>query len=227
MAPKPRLTAFTKSRREDAIRSLPILVGRPDLRNPIEPADLKQFLQAVVGKYEPNVKVRARVFAWHFPSEVERYAKDLQLAVDRMLRPAPLTFDLIPIESPRFRQHVLELYADVDDAALLLSFVRAPVIGRIEATRATGRHWRFEAKGARAWSVGVRLVNCQWDFNYQQGHFNAEKGAVLMREKEADSFRAVLNIEHEFESAGSRVVACKLQDSAGGECIETTAIDVK
>lgn len=205
----------------------PILVGNTDLRNPIDPNDLKRFVQAVVTKHKPNVKILARVFAWSFPADVERYKNELQAAVDQMVRPQPLAIKLIPIESEEFRRHVLELYADVEDTALLLSFIRPPVIGQIETMKIKGREWKFEAKGARAWSTGVRLVNCQWDFDYQEGHFTADRGAILMREKEKDSFRAVLTVEYEFEEPGTKNVACKLQDSAGGECVEVVTIEVK
>lgn len=204
----------------------PILVGNSEFKKPIKNEQLRRFVEAVASKYKPNAKIHARVFAWHFPSDIEKYAKQLRVAIDAMVRPAPFEFELIPIESEKFRHHIISLYSDVEDTELLLAFVRPPVIGKIEATKVGGRTWRFEAKGARAWNPGVRLVNCQWDFDYQDAHFNAARGHALMREKDKDSFRAVLEVEHEFENPGRFIIACKLQDSAGGECLETVEVIV-
>ena len=193
---------------------------------------LQQSAQDGANKYTPTTKITARVFAWIFPAAIKLYAKEIQRAFDASGRAEPIVLELIPIDSEQFRQHVLQLYSDVGDTSLLLSFVRPPVIGNVEATKVKGTTWSFEAKGARAWNDRDRLVNCQWDFDYQDGHFNARKGEVLMREeyqraKGEKSWRAVLSVEHTFEKSGRYVVACKVQDSVGGETIETVVVEVK
>lgn len=210
----------------------PILVGNVDVENPLDSETLRQFAQDVAKKYTPTTKITARVFAWNFPAAIKQYAKEIQRIFDMSGRAEPIVLELIPIDSEQFRQHVLQLYADVGDTSLLLSFVRSPVIGSIEAAAVKGKTWSFEAKGARAWNERDRLVNCQWDFDYQEGHFNAEKGAVLQREeyqraKGEKSWRAILSIEHTFEKSGRYTVACKVQDSVGGETIETVEVEVK
>ena len=45
------------------------------------------------------------------------------------------------------------------------------------------------------------LVNCQWDFDYQEGHFAADKEYVLTREKKQDKKRT-------FRFCGSRNTRC-------------------
>ncbi len=204
----------------------PILIGNVDVKNPIEPKQLKFFLESVNTKYHANTPVHARVFAWHFPAAVERYAEQLKTFIGTLVRPAELSIELIPIDSEIFRAHVMRLYADIQDSALLLSFIHQPVIGKIGALKVDGKKWKFEAQGARAVTSGVKLVNCQWDFDYQPGHFNADKGAMLMREKDKDTFRAILTVEQEFEHSGTFNIACKIQDSAGGEFVDYITIDV-
>ncbi len=71
--------------------------------------------------------------------------------------------------------------------------------------------YEFEAQDAASTNAGGYLVNCQWDFDYQRGHFAADREYVLGRQelkgKEAKlagrKFEAVLTAKHKFERAGT------------------------
>ncbi len=79
------------------------------------------------------------------------------------------------------------------------------------------------------------LVNCQWDFDYQRGHFVAHPDYVLGRteikgketKEKGRKFEAVLVAEHEFENTGRVAVACRVQDNLGGETIKTVEVEVE
>lgn len=67
-------------------------------------------------------------------------------------------------------------------------------------------------------------MNCQWDFDYQEGHFAADKEYILSREKitgkkKGEHFVAVLKAKHSFEKEGEVTIACKVQDNLAGEAI--------
>jgi len=91
--------------------------------------------------------------------------------------------------------------------------------------------YEFEAIDALSTNEDGWLVNCQWDFDYQEGHFSADKDYVLSREKikdkkKGEQFRAILKARHIFEKAGGYIVACKVQDNLAGEIIFSKKIKV-
>ena len=99
---------------------------------------------------------------------------------------------------------------------------------------------QFEAIDAFSTNEDGWLVNCQWDFDYQEGHFAADNDYVLSREKVTDPvklrngaskkkgehFKAVLKAKHAFEKFGEAIVACKVQDNLAGETIFSRKIKV-
>ena len=91
--------------------------------------------------------------------------------------------------------------------------------------------YEFEAIDAISTNEDGWLVNCQWDFDYQDGHFAADKDYVLSREKVTDKkkgerFKAVLKAKHVFEHSGEATIACKVQDNLAGETVLAKIIKV-
>ena len=113
---------------------------------------------------------------------------------------------------------------DVEEAELFLRFSKAPVIGDIKTKKIGPLEYEFEAVDAISTNEDGWLVNCQWDFDYQEGHFAADKDYVLSREKKNDEkqgeiFEAIVKAKHKFEKEGNNIVACKVQDNLAGETI--------
>ena len=74
-------------------------------------------------------------------------------------------------------------------------------------------------------------MNCQWDFDYQEGHFSADKEYILSREKvknkkQGEIFKAILKAHHTFERPGEVTVACKIQDNLAGEAVLSKKISI-
>ena len=115
-----------------------------------------------------------------------------------------------------------------------MRFNKEPIVGELAATRIGPREYGFEARDADSINAGGYLVNCQWDFEFQRGHFSAGSAYVLGRReltgKDAKAaghkFEAVLTAEHTFARAGVSTVACQVQDNLGAEAIRTLTLEV-
>ena len=214
----------------------PVRVGPADPEAAPDAKEVQAFFEAVIGKLEPNVRTIARYVCWRASPELIAYKRRLSDYVRKNIQPkgADLDFDFLFIDSEEFRERIRQKYPDADDNEFLLRFTKEPVVGSVEATRAGPRHYHFEARDADSTNTGGYLVNCQWDFDYQRGHFAADPKYVLGRQelkgKEAKAagrkFGAVLAAEHKFEKAGARTIACRVQDNLGAETIRSVAVEV-
>ena len=214
----------------------PLRVGPADPDASPDAGDVKAFFEAVLSKLQPNVRTVARYVCWRISPELKGYRRKLSDYVRRNIEPrgADLDFDFLLIDSEEFRERIRQKYPDADDNEFLLKFTKEPVIAEVAATRLGPRRYSFEARDADSTNIGGYLVNCQWDFDYNRGHFAADAAYVLcrteMKGKEAKAaghkFEAVLTAEHTFESAGTRTVACRVQDNLGAEVVRTLTIEV-
>ena len=214
----------------------PLRIGPADPDEAPDPKDVQAFFEAVLKQLQPNVRTVARYVCWRGSPELTAYRRKLSNYVRRNVQPrgADMDFDLLYIDSEKFRERIRQKYPDADDNEFLLRFTKEPVIGEIAATRLGPRKYRFEARDADSTNAGGYLVNCQWDFHYQRGHFAADSKYVLGRRefkgKDAKAaerkFEAVLTAEHTFPSKGTRTVACRVQDNLGAETVRTINIEV-
>jgi len=137
-------------------------------------------------------------------------------------------------------QKFMEQYADAlkraretygvpeDDKDKLMQFVESPIINELVVTKLPNEKlsYRFEAL-AKSLNQGGKLINCQWDFDYENGNFSDPEYALRRKAIKGDGFDADLVAEKIFSKAGSYSIACKVQDSFGGETIKTMSIEVK
>jgi len=135
-----------------------------------------------------------------------------------------MEIDLIPLDSKEFRKRILQRYQDIDEAEFYLRFSKQPVIGEIKVKKVASLEYEFEALDAFSSNEDGYLVNCQWDFDYHEGHFTADKEYILSRQKikpkgRDERFEAVLTAKHKFEKAGEYTIACKVQDNLAGEIV--------
>ncbi len=215
----------------------PLRVGPADPDRAPDAKDVQAFFEAVVKKHlQPNVRTVARYVCWRTSPELTAYKRRLTEYVRRNIQPrgADLDFDFLLIDSEEFRERIRQKYPDADDNEFLLRFTKEPVVGEIAATRSGPRTYKFEARDADSTNAGGYLVNCQWDFDYQRGHFGADSAYVLGRRElkgaEANAaghkFEAVLAAEHTFTESGARTIACRVQDNFGAEAIRTLTLEV-
>lgn len=207
----------------------PILVGPSDPNKSIEAQDIKEFFDEIKAKLEPNKLVRAKIIAWRFSRQVLAYIKTLRNYAEK--HNLPLELEAIPLDSKEFRARILQRMPDIEENEFFLRFSKAPVIGDIKIKEVGSLEYEFEAMDAFSTNEDSWLVNCQWDFDYQEGHFSANKDYVLSREKKKDKkhgeiFEAILKAKHKFEKDGENTIACKVQDNLAGESILSKKIEV-
>jgi hypothetical protein len=215
----------------------PLCVGPADPDEAPDPKHVQAFFDAVVRQLQPNVRTIARYVCWRASPELVAYRKRLADYVRKNIQPrgADLDFDFLLIDSEEFRERIRAKYPDADDNEFLLRFTQEPVVGEIAATRTGAKAYRFEARDADSTNAGGYLVNCQWDFEYQRGHFAAHRDYVLgrteLKGKEAKAagrkYEANLAADHTFEKPGAVTIACRVQDNLGAETIRTLSLAVE
>lgn len=210
-------------------QSEPILVGPSNPNESISGKEVKAFFDEIKSRLEPNKLVNAKIIGWRFSRQITEYIKILEQYIFK--HNLPVKLELIPLDSKEFRARVLQRYPDASDAEFFLRFSKAPVIGDIKVKKIKGLECEFEAIDAFSTNEDGWLVNCQWDFDYQEGHFAADKDYVLSREKikdkkKGEQFKAILKARHIFKKAGEYTIACKVQDNLAGETIFSKKIKV-
>ncbi|KKU15861.1 MAG: methylase N-4/N-6 domain protein [Candidatus Jorgensenbacteria bacterium GW2011_GWA2_45_9] len=210
-------------------QSEPILIGPADPKKSVSGKEVKAFFDEIKARLEPNKLVSAKIIGWRFDRQIVEYIKILEKYIEK--HTLPLKLNLIPLDSKEFRARVLQRYPNIDEAEFFLRFSKAPVIGDIKMKKVGELEYEFEAIDAISTNEDGWLVNCQWDFDYQEGHFAADKDYVLSREKVTDKkkgerFKAVLKAKHMFEKSGEMIVACKVQDNLAGETIFSKKVKI-
>lgn len=214
----------------------PILVGPGDPDGTLEPRKVKAFFEACLRHLQPNTKMKARVLAWKFSPQLNAYRKQLldYIAKHLVSKGVAMELDYVPINSQEFRERIVRKYPDASDNEFFLRFTQPPIVGEIVYKKIGPRAYRFEAVDTYSTNLDGYLVNCQWDFDYQRGHFGAHPNYVLGRrelkgneaKQKERKFEAVLVAEHEFEKLGKYTVACRVQDNLGGETVKSIEITV-
>ena len=214
----------------------PLLVGPANSESSPDPRAVQAFFDACVRELQPNVKLTARVVCWRSSPDLLAYRKRLMDYVRKNIEPrgASMDLDFLLIDSEEFRDRIRSKYPDADESEFLLRFTKEPIVGEVRATPLGTRKYRFEAADADSTNAGGYLVNCQWDFDYQRGHFSADSGYILGRKElkgaeakaKSRKFEAVLEAEYAFPAGGKKTVACRVQDNLGAETIRTVTIEV-
>ena len=152
--------------------------------------------------------------------------KSIKADVTRALNAKGLKvqLDFVSLSGENFRKRVFknigEENTNLKMASLteLLVFSLTPYIGGIRVVSQKGLKVTFELTSPQAVGGG-RLVNCQWDFNYNGERFGDKKYALNRKQDKDKNIIAKLDVEHEFKEYGEYTVASKVQDNIGGEGI--------
>jgi len=83
----------------------------------------------------------------------------------------------------------------------------------------------FALEGARAIGAGAKLINCQWDFSYDNSRF-ASREHALNRDGKNGEFTAILVTEHTFPKSGIYSIAARVQDNLDGQATVAARIEV-
>ena len=201
----------------------PIWVGRADLDSQATADDVLEFANAVrrLPLYRDANLRDGTMLAWGFRADAEDAARELREreALDVNF----VRLSQVRIGDPGFREHIVGRSTDRADYSEFLTFVHPPVV--TVAHRALGgRAVTFDAGDSAVVNIGAEIVNVQWDFDYDGQRFVAEPGYSFQRDKGG---KVKLRVTHKFDRAGAYHVACRVQDSRGGEGTWSAEIEVK
>ena len=201
----------------------PIWVGLAGLDSQATADDVLEFANAVrrtVQYRDANLR-DGTMLAWGFRADAEAAAKELRErgAVDVNF----VRLSQVRIGEPGFREHIVGKSTDRADYSEFLTFVHPPVVSVAHRAH-DGRAVTFDAGDSVVVNVGAELVNVQWDFDYDGRRFVAAPGYAFQRSKGG---KVNLRVTHKFDRTGTYHVACRIQDSRGGEGTRAVEVEVK
>ena len=201
--------------------AIPVWVGDPDQRSSVTAKEVEDFANAIrkTVRYQQDNLRDGIMLAWAFRPDAVSAAEKL-----RQLENTELNFvrlEQIRIDSPRFREQVAALSTDHADYENFLTFVQPP---RVEVgwKRITTKNYKFDVSETAVMNPGAKLINVQWDFNYED-RFSSTQGYSFLRSKKN---QPVFQTQFEFAQKGKFRIACKVQDDMGGEGIWIGEIEV-
>lgn len=224
------LNAYGASRIEDLSgvihgwrNQLPIWVGQPGLDDQATAEDVQAFANAVrrTEQYQQANLRNGEMLAWGF-------RPDAAEAADRLRQREAIDVNFIQLAQIRigddeFRRHVVRRSTDMADYSDFLTFIQPPVVD-VGWRALGGRSVTFDAGGTAVVNPGAVLINIQWDFDYEGETFSATPGYSLQQDKKTK--RPLLKVTHKFPRTGTFHVACRVQDSRGGEGMWDGKVDV-
>ena len=225
-------TRTTDAAHDDALihgwhRRIPIWVGAPELASQATAADVRDFANAVRRTTEyQQANLRSGVMlAWAFRRDAVEAAERL-----RNLQDVDVNFielEQVSIGGAGFRDRIVgRSVADKDDYGEFLTFVQPPQVNVGFRARKGTKTVTFDAGSTAVVNSDASIINVQWDFNYDGARFTATQGYSFQKGSGKNK-KPQLRVTHKFARAGVFRVACKVQDSRGGEGMWTGEVEVK
>ncbi|MBI2042714.1 MAG: site-specific DNA-methyltransferase [Candidatus Nealsonbacteria bacterium] len=210
----------------------PILIGPASPHKKLNVQRVKEFVQAVIGKHiQKNQRYTLTIIAWQFDPSIKDYCRQLLKGFFKKLQMqgVVLEIELIPIRSKQFRERIATTYGvPEEDKEKLMQFVESPIINEIIVKKDKDKKFTYRLEAlAKSLNEGGNLINCQWDFNYASGNFSDPEYALRRKAIKGNGFEADLEVEKTFERPGTYTIACKVQDSFGGETIKSIQLKVE
>ena len=172
-------------------------------------------------EYQQSNLRDAIMLAWGFD-------ENARTAADRLRQQAQLDvnfvrLDQVRIDSPQFRRHIADQSTERGDYSSFLTFVQPPIV-EIGVKQLGGGSVKFDAGDTYVVNREAEIVNVQWDFNYNGRSFRATRGFSFVRDRNK---KPALTATHKFGRTGKVRVACKVQDSRGGEGMWEDDVEVE
>ena len=198
---------------------LPIWVGEAGLDAQATAADVRAFANAIRGttQYQQANLRDGIMLAWGFRADASAAA--VQLRQQEAVAVNFVRLKQIRIGDDDFREHIVRRSTDRADYGEFLTFVQPPVVS-VGWRALGGLSATFDAGDTAVVNPGAELINLQWDFNYNGRRFTATQGYSFQRgksKKRRKEGKLPLRVTHKFSRPGKHRVACRAQDSRGGE----------
>ena len=200
---------------------LPIWVGEPPLESQATAADVQEFANAIrrTPQYQQANLRDGVMLAWGFRTDAVDAAKQL-----RQLAEIDVNFirlKQVSIGDADFREHIIGRSTNKADYGAFLTFVQPPVVN-VGYRALRGGSVTFDAGDTAIINLDAEIVNVQWDFDYNGSRFSATPGYSFPKDRKVQ-----VQVTHKFARLGQHTVACRVQDSRGGEGIWVGKIEVR
>lgn len=213
---------------------LVISVGSGDPKDRVSLAQVENALKDTLRQYAKQLSEGEeriiQVIGWSFDPNVESWkSKAIKALNDKNVK---VQIELVSLSSESFRQKVFrnvgESNIDLKFNRLnqLLSFTGAPYAGMISVANQPDGKVSFSVNGARALGAGGKLINCQWDFDYDGARFANRDYALNRNKVGSGDFEAVLQAEYQFMRDGVYTVAARVQDNLDGQATATAKVSI-
>ena len=199
---------------------LPVWVGESALDSQASASDVQAFANAIrrTTEYQQAHLRDGAMLAWGFDRGAREAARELREreAIDVNF----VNLRLLRIGDADFREHVVGASTDKADYSEFLTFVQPPVVS-VGYRALGGRAVTLDAGDSVVINRDAKIINAQWDFSYDGRRFAATPGYSFSKDK-----KPRLQVTHKFERAGKVLVACRVQDSRGGEGLWSGEVEV-
>ena len=220
------LTCYGATRKENSgnihgwRNQMPIWVGLPELASQTTAQDVQDFANAILRteQYKHSHLRDGEMLAWGFRADAVQAAEQLRERAKIDVNFVNLA--QIHIGDDRFRAHITKHSTERADYRDFLTFVRPPVVS-VGWKVLGGKSVTFDASESAVVNPGAEIINVQWDFEFNEERFTATPGYSFQRDKKKS-----LQVTHKFNTARRYQVACRVQDSMGGEGMWTGSVDV-
>lgn len=200
----------------------PVWVGQPGQDSQASATDVANFANAILrtDQYRDAFLRDGTMLAWGFHPDARTAADNLRQREGIQVQFVRL--QQIRIGSTDFREHVVGKSTDKADYSDFLTFVHPPNIDVGYRNLGNGSV-TFDASGTAVINSEAEIINVQWDFNHLD-HFEATPGYSFQRDRKK---KPQLQVTHKFDRLGSFDVACRIQDSKGGEGTQVVKVKVE
>ncbi|MBP9763540.1 MAG: site-specific DNA-methyltransferase [Candidatus Pacebacteria bacterium] len=200
----------------------------------VQADEVKLFLEEVVKQYITQLtrgeEKILQVIGWSFDPKVKEWKSQAVRALNQ--KGIKITIDLVALSSEQFRQNI---FREVGDKNInlkfnrlnqLLTFAGKPTAGEMIVKKRDGLTFTFDLVGAQAIGAGGRLINCQWDFDYQDKRFSDKKYALNREKQGSGTYNAVTTVGHTFGGDGEYLLAVRVQDNQDGEAVLASKLTI-
>ena len=200
---------------------LPVWVGESALDSQASASDVQAFANAIrrTTEYQQAHLRDGAMLAWGFDRGAREAARELREreAIDVNF----VNLRLLRIGDADFRERIVGASTDKADYSEFLTFVQPPVVS-VGYKALGGRAVTLDAGDSVVVNQDAKIINAQWDFSYDGQRFAATPGYSFSKDK-----KPRLQVTHKFERTGKVRVACRVQDSRGGEGLWSGEVEVR
>ena len=193
----------------------PIWVGESRLDFQTTAGDVRDFANAIrrTPQYRQDHLRDGIMLAWGFRADAVNVAEEL--ASREEIDVNFVRLQQVAIEGANFRERIVGRSTDKADYSEFLTFIQPPEVD--VAYRANGgRAVTFDAGDSVVVNSNAEIINVQWDFDYNGVRFSATQGYSFQKGSGKNKKPQIM-VTHKFPRAGKFMVACRVQDSRGGE----------